>query len=185
MAVLLSAMMAAGGATANPPPAPGPALMITVFCRPGWIVDFYPDGRAHVQWGSLPGDGASVPAGTVGFDALLTASERLRVEAKTDGGAQVAVLRERESTTTAFYVSDDTMFRQVLASLRDKWTQDVGGARFHELLALHPICPDDKSCRCGRGRPRTGVMTTAFVPPMLSAPAVRSSRASPRPRAGT
>jgi SAM-dependent methyltransferase len=149
LAVLLSAMMAAGGATANPPPAPGRALMITVFCRPGWIVDFYPDGRAHVQWGSLPGDGAAVPEGTVGFDALLTASERLRVETKTDGGAQVAVLRERESTTTAFYVSDDTMFRQVLASLRDKWTQDVGGTRFHELLALHPICPDDKSCLWG------------------------------------
>ena len=143
LVVLLSGMVANAGAQSKPAPAPEQASSITLFCRQGWIVDFYPDGRVHAQWGSLPGDGASTPKGTVRFDALLAALERLRVERRIDGGTQVAVLREQETTTTAFYVSDDTLFRYLVASFSDKWTQDEGGTRFQELLKMHPICPGD------------------------------------------
>ena len=145
LVVLLSGMVANAGAQSKPAPWPEPeqASRITLFCRQGWIVDFYPDGRVHAQWGSLPGDGASTPKGTVRFDALLAVLQRLRVERRSDGGTQVAVHRERETTATAFYVSDDTLLRYLVASFSDKWTQDEGGTRFHELLKMHPICPGD------------------------------------------
>ena len=145
LVVLLSGVVANGGAPSNPTPVPEQVLKITVFSRQGWILDFYPDGRVHAQWGSLPGDGASVPKGTVRFDALLAAIRRLRVEMKVNGGTQVAVVGEREPSTTAFYVSDDTLFRYLVASFSDKWTQDAGGTRFHELLKMHPIYPGAES----------------------------------------
>ena len=143
VAVALGVLLSGGAANveALSSPAPGQAVGITIICRPGWIVDFHRDGRVHAQFGSLPGDGASVPEGTVGFDALLSTVQRLRVETKLAGVSQVAILRERETSTTAFYISDDTVLRSLIASLRDTWKQDAGGTRFHELLAQYPICP--------------------------------------------
>lgn len=141
LVVLLSGLDA--GAASNPTGGSAQALQITIFIRHGWIVDFYPDGRVHAQWGSLAGDGASLPEGTVSFDALLAAVRRLRVETKTDHGTQVAVLGAGETSTTAFYVSDDTLFRYLTASFSGKWKQDAGGTRFHELLRIHPIYADE------------------------------------------
>jgi hypothetical protein len=143
LVVLLSGIVANVSAASNPTGVSPQVLQITVFARHGWIVDFYPDGRVHAQWGSLPGDGASVPAGTVRFDALLAAIRRLRVETKMDYGTQVALLGVGETSTTAFYVSDDTLFRYLMASFSGKWKQDPGGTRFHELLKIHPIYPDE------------------------------------------
>lgn len=145
--VVLSGIVANSSVASNPAPAPEQALRITVFPRQGWIVDFYPDGRVHAQWGALPGDGASVPKGTVRFDALLAAIRRLRVETKVENGTQVVVLEEREPSATAFYISDDTLFRYLMASFNDKWAQDAGGTRFHELLKTYPIYPDDMNGR--------------------------------------
>ena len=145
LVTLLVGMVASSGAASEPTPTPAPALTITVFPRQGWIVDFYPDGRVDAQWGSLPGDGASVPKGTVRFDALLAAIRRLRVETKTGRGTQVAVVGAREPSATAFYVSDDTLFRYLMASFGDKWTQDAGGTRFHELLEMYPFYPAEES----------------------------------------
>ena len=141
--VLLSGIVANASAASNSTGVSPQAAQITVFTRHGWIVDFYPDGRVHAQWGSLPGDGASVPEGTIRFDALLAAIRRLRVETKMDYGTQVAVLGVGETSTTAFYVSDDTLFRYLIASFSGKWKQDAGGTRFHELLKTHPIYPDE------------------------------------------
>ncbi len=141
--VLLSGIVANASAASNPTGVSPRVLQVTVFTRQGWIVDFYPDGRVHAQWGSLPGDGASVPEGTVRFDALLAAIRRLRVEMKIDYGTQVAVLGAGETSITAFYVSDDTLFRYLIASFSAKWKQDAGGTRFHELLKTHPIYPDE------------------------------------------
>ncbi len=144
LGVLLSGIMANASAASNPAGVSPQVLQITVFTRHGRIVDFYPDGRVHTQWGSLPGDGASVPEGTVRFDALLAAIRRLRVETRMDYGTQVAVLGVGEPSTTAFYVSDDTLFRYLMASFGGKWKQDAGGTRFHELLKIHPIYSDEK-----------------------------------------
>jgi len=143
LAVLLSGTVANASAASNPTGVSPRVLQVTVLPRQGWIVDFYPDGRVHAQWGSLPGDGASVPEGTVRFDALLAAIRRLRAETKTGYGTQVAVLGVGETSTTAFYVSDDTLFRYLIASFSGKWKQDAGGTRFHELLKTHPIYPDE------------------------------------------
>src|SRR3989338_9321656 len=90
LVVLLSGMVANAGAQSKPAPAPEQASRITLLCRQGWIVDFYPDGRVHAQWGSLPGDGASTPRGTVRFEALLAARQRLHVEGRVDRGTQGA-----------------------------------------------------------------------------------------------
>src|SRR5262249_41938513 len=62
------------GPSQQPTPAPEPVQEIILSrVGKGWTIHFYPDGRAHAQYGALPGDGASVPEGTVTFDALLTA----------------------------------------------------------------------------------------------------------------
>jgi hypothetical protein len=129
---VLSGIVASAGVSS-------PVLQVTVFTGRGWIVDFYPDGRVHAQFGSLPGDGASVPAGTVRFDALLAAIRRLRAETRVDHGTQVAVREAGETSATAFYISDDTLFRYLVASFSDRWVQDAGGTRFHELVTRHPI----------------------------------------------
>jgi hypothetical protein len=145
LVVLLCGMVASCDVASDPRPEPQQVLKITVFPRQGWILDFYPDGRVHAQWGSLPGDGASLPEGTIKFEALLAAIRRLRIETKIDNGTQVAVLEGREPSATAFYVSDDTLFRYLMVSLHDKWAQDAGGTRFRELLEANPIYPDDGS----------------------------------------
>jgi hypothetical protein len=139
--VSLVALLAASGTSLGDASVPARAVMIMVVCRQGWIVEFHPDGRAHAQWGSLPGDGASVPTGTVDFGRLLETLERLRVETRVEGGLQVAIHRRGETSATAFHVSDAAPLRSLIASLRDKWRQDAGGARFHELVRRQPICP--------------------------------------------
>jgi hypothetical protein len=141
--VLLPGMVVNGGAPSDTF-APTQVLKITVLPTHGWILDLYPDGRVHAQWGSLSGDGASVPKGTVRFDALLASVRRLRVDTKVDGGTQIAIVEAQESSATAFYVSDDTLFRYLVSSVSDKWMQDAGGVRFHELLKMHPIYPGDE-----------------------------------------
>lgn len=140
--VFLSGTVANGSAPQDTP-ALEQVVKITVLPSHGWILDFYSDGRVHAQWGSLPGDGASVSEGTVRFEALLAAVRRLRVDTKVDGGTQVAIVEAREPSSTAFYVRDDTLFRFLVTSVSDKWVQDAGGTRFHELLKMHPIYPDD------------------------------------------
>jgi hypothetical protein len=147
LVALLSGMVATGGVASDPRREPEQALKITVFPRQGWILDFYPDGRVHAQWGSLPGDGASLPEGTVGFEALLAAIRRLRVDAKIENGTQVAVLEASAPSATAFYVSDDTLFRYLVMSFGDRWRQDAGGTRFHELLEANPIYPADANSK--------------------------------------
>jgi hypothetical protein len=144
--VLLSAMVANGTAPSQKPaPASAPVQEIILSrVGKGWTIHFYPDGRAHAQYGSLPGDGASVPEGTVKFDALLAAVRRLRVEKRVNEDTQVAVRRKGETRTASFYVSDDTLFRYLVASFRGKWRPDQGGTRFHQILKSHPIYPDDE-----------------------------------------
>jgi hypothetical protein len=111
----------------------------------GWTIHFFPDGRAHAQYGALAGDGASVPEGTVAFDALVAAVQRLRVEKRVHEDTQVAVRRKGDTSARSFYISDDNLFRYLVASFRGKWRQDLGGTRFQELLKSHPIYPDDDS----------------------------------------
>jgi hypothetical protein len=143
--VLLSGMVANGTAPSQKP-APEPVQEIILSrVGKGWTIHFYPDGRAHAQYGSLPGDGASIPEGTVAFDALLAAVRQLRVEKRVNEDTQVAVRRKGGTSARSFYVSDDTLFRYLVASFRGKWRQDRGGTRFHEILKSHPIYPDDES----------------------------------------
>ena len=146
LTVLLSGMVANGTAPSQKPAPASEPVQEIILSRvgKGWTIHFYPDGRAHAQYGSLPGDGASVPEGTVTFDALLAAVRRLRVEKRVNEDTQVAVRRKGETSTRSFYVSDDALFRYLVASFRGKWRQDRGGTRFHEVLKSHPIYPDDE-----------------------------------------
>jgi hypothetical protein len=126
-------------------PAAEPVEIIVHRLGRGWILTFHKDGRVHAQYGSTFGDGASVPRGTVTFDALLAAVGRLRVDKRVNESTQVAIRRKGEASTTAFYISDDTLFRYLVASFRDKWQQDAGGTTFQELLTSHPIYSEDES----------------------------------------
>jgi hypothetical protein len=147
LTVLLSGMVTNGTAPSQKPAPASEPVQEIILSRvgKGWTIHFYPDGRAHAQYGSLPGDGASVPERTVTFDALLAAVRRLRVEKRVHEDTQVAVRRKGETSTGSFYVSDDTLFRYLVASFRGKWRPDRGGTRFQEILKSHPIYPDEES----------------------------------------
>src|SRR5688572_23193680 len=46
----------------------------------GWIIRFRPDGSAHAQYGSILGDAAKLPKGSVDFGSLLKAVCRLKCD---------------------------------------------------------------------------------------------------------
>ncbi len=146
MACLAAVLISADGRTRadlEPIPPLSEAVDIKVFPGPGgWILEFFSDGSAHAHYGALPGDGASLPPGAVIFDALLDAVRRLRLEKEGRSDTQVAVRRKGSSTSSAFYVSDDTLFRYLVASFRGKWKPD--GPRFAQLLNSSPIYPPEK-----------------------------------------
>ncbi len=50
--------------------------------------------------------------------------------------------RKGRSTSYAFYLSDDTLFRYLLASFHDKWKPH--GDRFPQLLKSYPIYAVEK-----------------------------------------
>jgi hypothetical protein len=108
----------------------------------GWSIVFHRNGSVSAQYGSLPGDSATQPKGTVDFAALLKAVERLRSEHNT-GGSQVGIHRKGTTSTTASYLKDDTLFRYLIASYSDTWKQTSFGDRFEELLKKNPIYEDD------------------------------------------
>jgi hypothetical protein len=105
--------------------------------EPGWAFEFSPDGGVHVQFGALPGDGAKLPAGTVKFDALYEAVCRLRTGETVEGGSQAAFSEKGKQETDAFFLTDDTLFRYLVASFETKWRPENN--RFRELLKKHPM----------------------------------------------
>ena len=103
-----------------------------------WLLTFKPDGSVHAQYGSTLGDGASVPAGTVDFLALLDDFKRLQTDERLKT-AQVAIQYEGQTSTTAFSLRDDTLLRNMMNSFRNDWQPDPGGNRFHQLLKKYPL----------------------------------------------
>jgi hypothetical protein len=106
-----------------------------------WILTFHTNGSVHAQYGSTPGDGASIPAGSFDFPALLDAVRRLESDEQLST-AQAAIRHEGQASTTAFYLRDDTLIRYLTESFRDDWRPDPGGDRFHQLLEDHPMFPE-------------------------------------------
>lgn len=103
----------------------------------GWIIEFKHDGSVRVQYGSGPFDNLSMPKGTVHFPALIDAMERLRSDKKIDGGAQTSFARRGESSSTSFYLKDDTLLRYLIDSFAGKW--HANNERALSLLKSHPI----------------------------------------------
>lgn len=113
-----------------------------------WRVSFYPDGRVFALYGSRE-LGGYLPKGTVNFDALLVAVRKLKGKPGNGCTTEVVVWRKNETSTTSFTVSDDTLFRYLVASFEAKW-QDRDerpvGERFRGLLKMYPIYPDENKC---------------------------------------
>jgi hypothetical protein len=125
--------------------ADGQAIVIQLIRKSGWIITFRPDGSVHTQYGAHAGDGASQPIGSVNFGALLKAVERLKSDKRVAGTSQVAVHRKGETTSTAFYLKDDTLFRYLITSFEDTWHPDLRGKRFGKLLELYPVYDSDEA----------------------------------------
>jgi len=111
-----------------------------------WSITFRPNGSVHAQYGATLGDGASQAKGTVDFDALLQAVERLKIDKRQAKFSQVAVCRKGQTTVASFSLRDDTLFRYLIASFENTWMPDLHGLRrFGKLLESHPFYDDDKT----------------------------------------
>jgi hypothetical protein len=129
-------------ATTSSPVVTEPVSQITLVPElgGGWMIDFYPDGSVRAQYGAGAGDEATVPAGTVRFDDLLTAIRERRIDKYVAGGpkSQIAIRHEGEFHIKSFYVNDELFFRHLIDSLQGKWN---AGERIQKLLQSHPIYP--------------------------------------------
>lgn len=83
---------------------------------------------------------ATLPAGSVRFDALVAALQRLRSDEKIDGGTHAGLHPEGAEHVQGFYLRDDTLPRYLVASFADQWTSN--NPRFPDLLNRHPIYTD-------------------------------------------
>lgn len=111
-----------------------------------WLIDFQPNGRAVVFYGSNPGDSGYVDGGTVDFKALLetvTKTERKNAREPSDV-FQVSIQYEGQTSTTGFTLVNDSVIRRTLVELEDKWKPDPLGQRFFELKTRFPVIPKKK-----------------------------------------
>ena len=118
-----------------------------VISNGAWNVTFYPDGRAFALYGSR-GLGGYLPKGTVKFDALLAAVRTLKGKPGIACTTEVVVWPKNVTSTTSFTISDDTLFRYLIASFADKWEdkdQRPVGEEFRKLLKKYPIYPDESN----------------------------------------
>jgi hypothetical protein len=106
-----------------------------------WLIDFQPSGRAVAFYGSNPGDSGHEDEGTVNFKALLEAVTKTeRKNAREPGDVfQVSIQYEGETSTTGFTLVNDSVIRQTLVELEDKWKPDPLGQRFFEFKTTSPI----------------------------------------------
>lgn len=119
-----------------------------------WFLKFLPDGSVHAQYGSNFGDNGWMPAGTVDFDALVRAIQRLRSDEPVEGGTQAALHEKGKQSATAFYLRDDTLLRYLVDAFQDQWRSGLivdeaaepagSDSRFAELLRLRPIYMDER-----------------------------------------
>jgi len=127
------------------PPSTGPAelskvvqIEITPPPNPRWFLTIRPDGSASIQYGSGPGDSASLPAGTLNFQAI--AAEVVKRESvKTIPGSSSAVLWRKGEHSAEFHsLTNDDYFRNLIESVSNKWRKVP---RFDELRKEFPIYP--------------------------------------------
>lgn len=104
-----------------------------------WSIEFKPDGSVHAQYGSLPGDEADLPAGTVDFKSLVSCTRTLRASAGRSGRSQVIVYDGTDASRTAFYLRDDTLYVYLLSSFAAMWTPRCPSDRFEKLINAHPL----------------------------------------------
>ena len=106
-----------------------------------WYIQFKPDGSADARLKADPTVAATLPAGTVDFDALASAVRRLRA---VDGGPKcrtnAGLLASGADNANGFYLSDDTLVRYLVASFRPRWQADD---RSRAALEAQPMFPDD------------------------------------------
>lgn len=106
-----------------------------------WRIDFFPDGSVAAQYGSLPGDGAKLPAGTVDFSAVVAEVQRQQTDERIEGGAQAAIWKRGETSVKASYLKEDALFRELFQSVDNQWVTkfEVRSGRFDELRKAYPI----------------------------------------------
>jgi hypothetical protein len=104
---------------------------------PAWGFRIFRDGGAILQYGSDPGDNASLPPGTLDFDFILESVAGQQSAQGTNGLTAVGLVRKGESATRMFWLADDTYFRNLFPWITDKWKNK--GPHFDELMKTDPI----------------------------------------------
>lgn len=115
----------------------------------GWSVRFFPDGSVQAQYGSLPGDGAMLPRGSVDFGALVRCTKMLRDPAPKlppdETTSQVGFHDGTETSGIAFCLTNDVLYRYLIQSFSGKWQGGGFGGksalshRVEKLLQDHPM----------------------------------------------
>jgi hypothetical protein len=108
----------------------------------GWMIRFFSDGSVHAQYGSILGDAAKLPKGSVHFGALLKAAYRLKSDKRLERASQISVSLKDEAHT-AFSLTNDALFRHLIDSFDEKWRSELGGSRFDMLRRQYPIYKDE------------------------------------------
>lgn len=127
-------------ANTNPPASNEIDSIGLVLLNSGWFIGFNADGSVNAVFGAgVPGDAGSVPAGTLHFNALLNAVLRLRVDQRQGCSTQVTISKRAESSGTTFYISDDNLFRYLLASFDGKWQPQFRDSRFEAFVKTRPF----------------------------------------------
>ena len=129
------------------------AVKEVFLCRsPAWSISFFPDGSVQAQLGCMAGDGASLPPGSVDFEALVRCTAMLRDPSPRlpplESTSQVGFHDGTERSGIAFCLTDDVLYRYLIQSFSGKW-QDSGfdfagkwqqsGRRMDKLLKDFPI----------------------------------------------
>jgi len=104
----------------------------------GWMLRVWPDGSAHLQYGSLMEDGAKCPAGTFAFSDMHAFLVPRIKEGSKEGDIGVAIVREGTFSTTCQYINEletKPFFVKAQQTCTPIWDK----VRFNEMVNKHPI----------------------------------------------
>jgi hypothetical protein len=111
--------------------------VISLVTRKGWILRFYKDGSAELQYGSSFGDGATTPEGTFSFKNVYDKLVQGLKKGRESGDVSVAFHVLGTHSTRAKYIEFE------LAKPYLRKAAQVGKpfneARFKSLLGLYPV----------------------------------------------
>lgn len=104
----------------------------------GWMLRVWPDGSAHLQYGSLTDGGAKCPAGTFAFSDMYAFLVPRIKEGRKEGDIGVAIVREGTFSTTCQYINE-LETKPFFVKAHQSCTPVMDKVRFAELVKKYPF----------------------------------------------